>query len=130
MKAVTTNTEKKVSTKKVVNKGIESKSINLLNAVKGLSEKQATKKGNYKVNVLDANKALKVEKNSLGAYLDVLLKFKHLLCPEFQAYLVAVRVDNDKLKYEALNKVVRTSKGGKYGEFYTLQGLQKVCFPK
>lgn len=84
---------------------------------------------NYKANVIDTNKALNVEKNSLGAYIDLLIKYDNLLCIEFKAFLDTIK-DGNKENYESLKKVVRTTKNGKYNQFYTLQGLQKVCFPK
>lgn len=93
-------------------------------------QKSEAQKSNYKVNVIETNNALNTEKNSLGAYLDLLLKYKHLLCVEFQEYIIEVRVNDNKEKYDALKDVVRTSPKGKFNQFYTLQGLQKVCFPK
>ncbi len=91
--------------------------------------KDLTTVSNYKKNVIEANKALNVEKNSLGAYLDLLQKYDYVLCPEFKTYIGDIK-QGDKSKYEELKKVVRTSKNGKFNQFYTLQGLQKVCFPK
>lgn len=106
-----------------------------------LATKKATKKAtekkevvkvvsNYKVNVIETNQKLNVEKNSLGAYLDVMLKYKHLLCVEFQNVVTEIRVNGNKEVYDNLSKLVRTSSKGKYNQFYTLQGLQKLCFPK
>jgi hypothetical protein len=85
---------------------------------------------NYKSNVIEANRKLNTEKNSLGAYLDLLQKYNFVLCEEFKQYIDAIKKDNNKLFYDELLKVVRTTKNGKFNQFYTLQGLQKVCFPK
>lgn len=84
---------------------------------------------NYKANVIDTNKALNVEKNSLGAYIDLLIKYENLLCIEFKTFLATIK-DGNKENYELLKNTVKTTKKGKYNQFYTLQGLQKVCFPK
>jgi plasmid replication initiation protein len=84
---------------------------------------------NYKANVIEANKALNVEKNSLGAYIDLLIKYDKLLCIEFKTFLDTIK-DGNKENYELLKNVVKTTKNGKFNQFYTLQGLQKVCFPK
>ena len=130
MKTSVNTTESKVNTKKVVNKvsKIESKKIDLLNAVK-------VNASNYKVNVLDVNTKLKKEMNSLGACLSLIALHKSSLdlCEEFQSLLKKIVSDDkevSKQAYESLKVVVRTSKTGKYGVFYTLQGMQKVCFPK
>lgn len=102
-----------------------------VNNKKEVTVKQVTVKkvSNYKVNVIETNKALNVEKNSLGAYIDLLLKYDNVLCIEFRSFLRDIK-DGKKENYEALKKVVRTTKNGKFNQFYTLQGLQKVCFPK
>ena len=88
---------------------------------------------NYKENVIVANQKLNTERNSLGAYLDLLQKYKFVLCKEFQAILTAVNSEDkelSKLSYDTLKSVVKTTKNGKYNQFYTLQGMQKICFPK
>ena len=117
MKNATINAGKKVSNVITTKKTTEKKAV----------EKKVS---NYKANVIETNQKLNVEKNSLGAYLDVLLKYKNLLCVEFQIVVVEIRVNNNKEIYDNLSKLVRTSSKGKYNQFYTLQGLQKLCFPK
>ena len=84
---------------------------------------------NYKENVIVANQKLNTERNSLGAYLDLLQKFSFVLCSEFQTLIEEIK-QGDKAKYELLKANVKTTKNGKFNQFYTLQGLQKVCFPK
>ena len=108
-------------------KNTEKKAVVKVVATKKAVEKKVS---NYKANVIETNQKLNVEKNSLGAYLDVMLKYKHLLCTEFQSVVVEIRVNNNKEIYDNLSKLVRTSSKGKYNQFYTLQGLQKLCFPK
>ncbi len=122
MKTNVKNSENKVSKNEILATKIVSNEVEKKQVVKVVS--------NYKVNVIETNKALNVEKNSLGAYLDVLLKFKHLLPIEFQQVVIDIRVNNNKESYEALSKLVRVSSKGKFNQFYTLQGLQKFCFPK
>jgi hypothetical protein len=102
-----------------------------VNNKKEVTAKTVTVKkvSNYKTNVIEANKALNVEKNSLGAYIDLLIKYDSVLCIEFRSYLKDIKEGN-KANYENLKKVVRTTKNGKFNQFYTLQGLQKICFPK
>jgi hypothetical protein len=121
-------TEKKVSTKKVTNK-VESKSINLLKAVKVEKTVKVKIASNYKENVIIANKKLNTEKNSLGAYLDLLQKYDFVLCNEFKTFISDIKNGN-KEKYELLKNAVKVTAKGKFNQFYTLQGLQKVCFPK
>lgn len=136
MKATINKTESKVNnvvTNKV-NK-IESKSINLLKAVKVEKTVKVKIASNYKTNVLEINTKLKKEMNSLGACLSLIAlhKSKLDLCEEFNLLLQKIASedkDESKQAYESLKAVVRTSKTGKYGVFYTLQGMQKVCFPK
>lgn len=130
MKATGKATEKQVTNK--VNK-VVSKSIDLLKAVK--VEKTAKIASNYKTNVLDVNIKLKKEMNSLGACLSLIALHKSSLdlCDEFNALLQKIASndkDESKQAYDSLKSVVRTSKTGKYGVFYTLQGMQKICFPK
>jgi hypothetical protein len=110
------------------NPGTKKSTSNVTKLTTELTKKVKTS-SNYKQNVIEANKALNVEKNSLGAYLDLLQKYSYILCPEFKAYIKAIK-EGDKDKYQSLKEVVRTSKNGKFNQFYTLQGLQKVCFPK
>ena len=84
---------------------------------------------NYKENVIVANQKLNTERNSLGAYLDLLQKYSFVLCSEFQVLIDDIK-SGDKAKYELLKANVKTTKNGKFNQFYTLQGLQKVCFSK
>lgn len=84
---------------------------------------------NYKENVIVANQKLNTERNSLGAYLDLLQKYSFVLCNEFQTLIDEIK-QGDKAKYELLKAAVKTTKNGKFNQFYTLQGLQKVCFAK
>lgn len=84
---------------------------------------------NYKENVIVANQKLNTERNSLGAYLDLLQKYSFVLCNEFQTLIEDIK-QGDKQKYELLKANVKTTKNGKFNQFYTLQGLQKVCFGK
>jgi hypothetical protein len=84
---------------------------------------------NYKENVIVANQKLNTERNSLGAYLDLLQKYSFVLCSEFQVLIDDIK-SGDKAKYELLKANVKTTKNGKFNQFYTLQGLQKVCFAK
>jgi hypothetical protein len=116
---------KKVVTNKVT------KSSEVLNAITKPTKVDKIKVvSNYKTNVVEANRKLNTEKNSLGAYLDLLKKYDFVLCKEFKQYIDAIKKDNNKFFYDELLKVVRTTKNGKFNQFYTLQGLQKVCFPK
>ena len=134
MKATINTTEKQVSNKVVTNKvSIESKKIDLLKAVKVEKTAKVKIASNYKENVLDVNTKLKKEMNSLGACLSLIALHKSSLnlCEEFQLLLKKIASDDkeeSKQAYDTLKVVVRTSKSGKYGVFYTLQGMQKVCF--
>lgn len=127
MKTTVKATESKVN--KVNKVSIESKKIDLLKAVKVEKTAKVKIASNYKENVIVANQKLNTEKNSLGAYLDLLQKYSFVLCPEFVSFIEDIKNGN-KEKYEALKSAVKVTAKGKYNQFYTLQGLQKVCFPK
>jgi hypothetical protein len=128
MKTVINKTEKQVNNKEVVNK-VESKKIDLLKAVKVEKTAKVKIASNYKDNVIIANQKLNTEKNSLGAYLDLLQKYNFILCNEFKTFISDIK-NGDKNKYELLKNAVKVTAKGKFNQFYTLQGLQKVCFPK
>jgi hypothetical protein len=128
MKTVINKTEKQVNNKEVVNK-VESKKIDLLKAVKVEKTAKVKIASNYKDNVVIANQKLNTEKNSLGAYLDLLQKYNFILCNEFKTFISDIK-NGDKNKYELLKNAVKVTAKGKFNQFYTLQGLQKVCFPK
>lgn len=130
MKATINKTESKVN-KVVTNKvnAIESKKIDLLKAVKVEKTAKVKIASNYKENVIIANQKLNTEKNSLGAYLDLLQKYDFVLCNEFKVFINDIK-QGDKTKYELLKNAVKVTAKGKFNQFYTLQGLQKVCFPK
>jgi len=79
----------------------------------------------YKVNVLDVNAALKVERATLGHCLTLLVQTaKTINLPV--SFLSAIKaVQKDSAKYKALSANVRTTKTGKFTPFYVLQYLHK-----
>jgi len=105
------------------------KTVKVATVEKTVKEVKVKIASNYKVNVIVANQKLNTERNSLGAYLDLLQKYSFVLCSEFQTLIEDIK-QGDKVKYELLKANVKTTKNGKFNQFYTLQGLQKVCFSK
>ena len=80
-------------------------------------------KSNYKVNVLEVNKALKIEKQSLNGAIKVLL----LLAPlskEQKTFFNGLL--KDAAKYEVFANNVRRTKKGAFTPFYCLQAAHKA----
>lgn len=80
----------------------------------------------YTEKVLNANKALKVELNSVGAVRSLLLEHATSikLSSQFKTFLLLTK--KDKQAYELLDKSTRRSKSGRVGAFTVLQALYKL----
>ena len=139
MKNAVTNTEKQVNnvvnkvnapkmTRKIESAKIESKSINLLNAVKNLSEKKAKIESNFK-KVQVFNREFKEEFASLGRILSNLIQFdKETKGQKLEPSILAkikVCKENKNSEYTNLAVNIKPNSKGLYSSYKVLMFLRK-----
>ena len=99
------------------------KQNNKVNKVNEVTKISNVVNNDYKTNVIEFNKLLKVYKLKLGYCIDLLLSQTNLN-PKFATLLRKAK--KDSVLYKAMETDVRKSKKG-YSAFYLLQYLHKVC---
>lgn len=79
----------------------------------------------YKSQVLNVNRALKVQNKSFGGCISMLLGFSKDIGLDAKRVKILRFVQKDDAAFKSFKGLVRTSKNGNYCPFYVLQALNK-----
>lgn len=97
-----------------------------MSATTETAKKPTVKVSAYKQNVLNTNKALKVECKSLGGALKILWMFREEIDMGERYAKIIHLIRNDKDVYHNFRQNCRVSKAGNYSPFYVLQAVYKM----